>query len=269
MPKAKKTAKRKAPIKLTKRRPSIGDAMINGLKEIQKSGSKKSRQSHSSEPYLKLAAAIMQKTPEEPKTEISVRSVYHDGQFLPALCFRLTTSKTVPCIAGDRMGINLFEIDALTHDKAEIVMHGPESLRIPYPTDRFLAIMNKLVANGAMISSEALAALQRALHPFPVARPHALASAAAAASTGPAAMPRPVPENAPGKPVQPPASRLTPNRTDGKALIYELSRESSLPPEKVRAKLRASGLRAPYVDPVACRAAMKVPDAPKQPRKKK
>lgn len=208
--------------------------------------------------------------PEEPKTEVSVRNVYYDGHFIPALCFRVVGAKRVPCIAGDRNdGVRLFELDAIAHDKSDPVLHGPQSLRVPYPVDRFLAFMNKLVADGAAVTADALAALQRALYPFPVARPHALSSAPDAREPLPATVAPPVRENAPGKPVQPPVAKLSPQRTDGKQLIYDLSREFGLPVEKVRAKLRASGMRAPYVDPVACRKAMRVLDPPKKARKKK
>lgn len=296
MAKAKPKTKRKAPKKLTKtvRRPDRAGPQVRtkagkyveknreGFKpaplepnkewerEIEEKIGRK-RQPHSSEPYLNLAAAIMQKpiSPPEEKKEISVRSIYYDGQHLPALCFR-TQRNLVPCLCGNHIeGIRLFDIDLATHDRAALVMHGPSGLRTPYPVDRFLAHMNKLVADGAPISDGALQALGRALHPFPVARPHAIAAATDAADRLPATGRRPDAENAPTKPVQPPVARLTPNRTDGKELIRELSRVSGLPPEKVRAKLRASGLRAPYTDPAACRKAMAVPDEPKQPRKKK
>lgn len=272
MKKAKTKAKRKAPIKLTKSRPP------KKLSELQRDEAAKRNAKAIKKGWGKLPGseiekaeqiAELKKMAEPPKTEISVRSVYHDGQFLPALCFRSVDKKIVPCLAGDRMGINLFEIDVISHDKSALVMHGPESLRVPYSTDRFLAFMNKLVADGAAISTDALAAMQRALYPFPVARPHAVPARYPHDASGPATDARPDPVNAPGKPVRSAATHTGPQRTDGKELIRELSRVSGLPPEKVRAKLRASGLRAPYVDPVACREAMKVPDEVKKPRKKK
>jgi hypothetical protein len=261
MAKAKTKAKRKAPKKLTKRNKPTE------LAPLSKATSKKKRQAHSSEPYLNLAAAIMQKPIPEEKTEVSVRDVYHDGQFLPALCFRKHGQPQVPALCGDQIsGIRLFHIDVPTHDKSAPTMHGPSGLRAPYPVERFLAHMNKLAADGAPIASDALQQLARALHPFPVARPHAIAAPPDAAERLPATGRRPDAANAPSAAVRSPNGA---NRTDGKELIRELSRVSGLPPEKVRAKLRASGLRAPYVDPDACRKAMAVPDEPKKPRKKK
>ncbi len=253
----KKTkVKRKAPIKLTK---PIRNDYIRRMSEIIKLA-----------PLSATIKKFAEEKWEEPKTEITVRNVYHDGQYLPALCFRETganASKIVACLAGDRIeGIRVFSIDPIAHDKAAVVMHGPGEMRVPYPIERFLAFMNKLASDGAPVTGEALQAMQRALYPFPVARPHALASATAAPEPRPATDARPGPQNAPSEPVR---KRSGANRTDGKQLIYELSREFGLPPEKVRAKLRASGLRAPYTNPDSCRKAMFIPDKPKKPRKRK
>lgn len=248
MAKVKPTAKRKAPKKLTKR---VTQTEVYRVKSIEPP------------------------KPEPPKVEISVRNVYHDGQYLPALCFRNSLESIVPAISGDRMGIKLFSVSTHAHDKAAPVLHGPSGFQVAYPVERFLAHMNKLVSDGATITADALEAMRRLLHPFPVALPHALQAAADVAERLAVAIPRPVAENAPSEAVRklPSGPRAVsgskPNRTDGKQLIYELSRESGLPPEKVRAKLRLSGLSAPYTDPISCRKAMKVPDVPKKPRKKK
>jgi hypothetical protein len=265
------------------------------------------RKSHSSEPYLKLADAIMhpegrekpvkrkstvvkmtkselaeeskqQKAPvlrgvkfearyperipekppepEAPKQEISVRNVYYGGQHLPALCFRKPGAMHVPCVCGDPIeGVRKFTIPSSQHDKSPIVQHGFGAFAAPYSPERFARHMRTLAA-AAPVTPEA----RTMLLPFVPDMP-----------SGPAALPGSLtaPDAAPDDEAQPVARRIAsgtrpkapagPSRTDGKELIKRLGAAYGLPPEKIRAKLRAAGLRAPYTDEAACVAKLGKP----------
>lgn len=177
--------------------------------------------------------------PEAPKVEISVRRVYHEDQWTPALCFRYPGAPLVPAVVGDPIaGVRLIRVTGYHHDKCSLVPHGPG----PYPVPRFLARMRELAR--VAITPEARTLLlphvpDIASGPDPATLP----------PSDPAA--RPVAARAPSS-----KAPVGPSRTSGKELIRTLAEAAKLPPEKVRAKLRASGLRAPYVDEQACRKAL-------------
>lgn len=193
--------------------------------------------------------------PEAPKIEITVRSIYYDGQYLPALCFRKPGAMHVPCVAGDPVnGVRKFTVAAAQHDKSPIVQHGYGNFAAPYSPEKFAAHMRRIAA-AAPITPEA----RTMLLPYCPDMPH-----------GPAALPVAIGAGAatPDDEAQPVRSRTQPGngsrapagpaRTSGKELIRTLAAAAKLPPEKVRAKLRAAGMRAPYTDEGACRKALGV-----------
>jgi hypothetical protein len=194
--------------------------------------------------------------PEAPKMEVSVRNIYHEAQYMPALCFRKPGAMHVPCVVGDPIGgIRKFTIPAVHHDKSTVLQHGFGAFAGPYSPERFASHMRRL-ASSAAITPEARALLL----PYAPDMP-----------TGPAVA-SPDRETLGGTGIDSPdaAERATrklygarkaasgPNRTSGKELIRTLATVAKLPPEKVRAKLRAAGLRAPYTDETACRKALGV-----------
>lgn len=182
--------------------------------------------------------------PEEPKLQVSVRTVYYDGQHLPALCFRAADAKKVPCVIGDPVsGIRRIEIDVHAHDKAEPLVYGYGAMAAPYTPERFTLHMKKLAAN-APVEAAARSLLLPYAPDFPVGRQSDALAASDTETSEPSTL------SAPKKPKSGPA------RTDGKDLIRALSAELNLPPEKLRAKLRAAGLRAPYTDESAVRKAL-------------
>lgn len=208
--------------------------------------------------------------PEAPKIEVTVRTVYYDGQYLPALCFRKPGALHTPCVSGDPVnGVRKFTIPASQHDKSTILQHGYGNFAAPYTPERFAGHMKKLVTE---------------LHnpPIPV-QPEArslLLPYCPDMPAGPAALPGAIGAT-PDAEAQPVARRIAsgngsrapsgPVRTSGKELIRTLADASGLPPEKVRAKLRAAGMRAPYTDEAACRKALDVngPTKIPEPRRKK
>lgn len=285
MAKVKKVEKRSAPTKAAKRveksvpkshyregdYAKLADAIMHGIPKpskpqpppknayIEKMGkpkeakpSKKAKLVRSDKwPYVKKEEPVPKKPaePEAPKIEITVRSVYYDGQFLPALCFRKPGALHVPCVAGDPIGgIRKFTIAAPQHDKSTVLQHGYGNLAMPYTPERFAAHMKRL-AVAAPVQPEARALLL----PYAPDMPHGPATAAV---PEPDADPQPVRARMqPGNGSKAPSG---PARTGGKELIRTLAAAAGLPPEKVRAKLRASGMRAPYVDEPACRKALGV-----------
>lgn len=187
--------------------------------------------------------------PEAPKIEITVRSVYYDGQFLPALCFRKPGALHVPCVAGDSVnGVRKFTIAAPQHDKSTILQHGYGNFAMPYSAERFAAHM-KRVAVAAPVQPEARALLLPYVPDMPL-------------GPQPAELPPPEPDAQPVRARMQPGngSRAPagPSRTGGKELIRMLAAAAGFPPEKVRAKLRGAGMRAPYTDETACRKALGV-----------
>jgi hypothetical protein len=187
--------------------------------------------------------------PEAPKIEISVRSVYYDGQYLPAMCFRKPGALHVPCVAGDSVnGIRKFTIAAPQHDKSTVLQHGYGNFAMPYTPERFAAHMRR-IAGAAPITPEARALLLPYCPDMPL-------------GPSPAELPPPADEAQPVRARMQPGngSRAPsgPARTSGKELIRTLAAAAGLPPEKVRAKLRSAGMRAPYTDETACRKALGV-----------
>ncbi len=254
MAKAKKVEKRSAPKKAAKPARVVKDrddplGMKRTLREIQKSKPAK-------KPPIKVTPARYPERvpkpapePEQPKVEITVRSVYYDGQFLPALCFRKPGAMHVPCVCGDSVGgVRKFTIPATQHDKSTILQHGYGNFAAPYTPERFANHMRR-IASAAPVTPEARALLLPYCPDMP-------------SGPTPAAMPPPDDEAqpvtrriAPGNGSRAPSG---PARTSGKELIRALAAASKLPPEKVRAKLRAAGMRAPYTDETACRKALGV-----------
>lgn len=192
--------------------------------------------------------------PEPPKIEVTVRSIYYDGQFLPALCFRKPGALHVPCVCGDPInGIRKFTIAAQQHDKSTVLQHGYGNFAAPYSPERFATHMKRIAA-AAPVAPEARTMLLPYCPDIP---------------SGPA-MPLYPDQEQPSDDGTGAAVRVTrklngarkapagPSRTDGKELIRALAASAKLPPEKVRAKLRAAGMRAPYTDEAACRKALGV-----------
>lgn len=193
--------------------------------------------------------------PEAPKVEITVRSIYYDGQYLPALCFRKPGAMHVPCVAGDPVnGVRKFTVAAAQHDKSPIVQHGYGNFAAPYSPEKFAAHMRR-IAGAAPITPEA----RMMLLPYCPDMPHGPAALPVAIGAGAATpddeAPRVRVRTQPGNGSRAPAG---PARTSGKELIRTLAAVAKLPPEKVRAKLRAAGMRAPYTDENACRKALGV-----------
>lgn len=195
--------------------------------------------------------------PEEPKIEVSVRSVYYDGQFLPALCFRKPGAQHVPCVAGTTVtGVWKFTIPVSQHDRSVVLQHGFGNFAAPYSAERFAAHM-KTVATTVGIVPEARALLLPYCPDMPSGQSAQLTDtiaydAAAAAQKELSGAADRVAVTARSRPPSGPA------RTSGKELIRVLAAASGLPPEKVRAKLRAAGMRAPYTDEAGCRKALGV-----------
>jgi hypothetical protein len=196
-------------------------------------------------------APVKPPEPEAPKIEVTVRSVYYDGQFLPALCFRKPGALHVPCVAGDSVnGVRKFTIPASQHDKSTVLQHGYGAFAAPYTPERFAGHMKRVAAAAPVpVAPEARALLLPYCPDMPA---------------GPVTDAQPAPDDE----AQPVARRIAPGngsrapsgpaRTSGKELIRVLAAASKLPPEKVRAKLRAAGMRAPYTDETACRKALGV-----------
>lgn len=248
-----------------------------------------SKKSHDSKPYLKLAKIIMKgegkvrvdrkklaveheethkaiaraaarvgkpPEPEPPKIEVTVRSIYYDGQFLPALCFRTPGALHVPCVVGDSVeGIRKFTVTSMQHDKSVPIQHGQGILEKPYSAERFASHLRRIAATKP-ISPEA----RTLLLPYAPDLPAVLVSPEP--GSHPVA-PYTTSDSEPRRPIAGGlrvggAARSEPARTSGKELIRSLSVAAGLPPEKVRARLRVAGMRAPYVDAVACRKALGV-----------
>lgn len=189
--------------------------------------------------------------PEQPKIEITVRNVYYDGQFLPALCFRKPGALHVPCIAGDPVnGVRKFTIAAPQHDKSTILEHGYGNFAAPYSPERF-ALHMKRIGAAAPVQPEARTMLLPYCSDMPYGpQPELYPN-----------LEQPEPDTPAEAPRRLNGSRKAPSgpaRTSGKELIRSLAAAAKLPPEKVRAKLRAAGMRAPYTDESACRKALGV-----------
>lgn len=250
MKKAKKKVKRVAPKKDAIPKPPTMEKIVAqpGGKELAKHSQKlrvKVERSKARYPERVPKAEL-----EKPKILISVRNVYHDGQFLPALCFRSPGAMHIPCVAGDPVtGVYKFTINAVQHDKSTILQRGYGNFAAEYPPQVFADHMRRIAAT-APVTPEA----RSLLLPYAPDMP-----------TGPAGLPVPAAPDGSQPVARAIASRTGsrapasgPGRTSGKELIRALAEQSKLPPEKVRAKLRAAGLRAPYTDEAACRKALGV-----------
>lgn len=241
MKKAKKKAKRSAPLKATIAR----------------------------EPKAAVRKRNDEKLPV-PQLDVTVRTIRHEDQFVPALCFRLSTDQShATAIVGDRIGgIRAVRLSIREHDRADLTQHGHGTLAGPYPVALFARHMHTLAHNGATLTSEARELLTPLVpsplptHSPPPDDPLGIAATLRRVQT---AKPRPAvqdpdppqrPVERPKAPKTPQAALHGPSRLAGKELIRMLADEFGLPSEKVRAKLRAAGLRAPYTDEAACRKAM-------------
>jgi hypothetical protein len=258
MAKAKKVEKRSAPKKtakparMTKRaKPEIKSARYPERVPDDPLGIAKS---------LRAIQKSKPSEPEQPKMEVSVRNIYYDGQYLPALCFRKPGAMHVPCVAGDPVnGVRKFTVAASQHDKSTVLQHGYGNFAAEYTPERFASHMRRIVG-AAPITPEARALLLPYCSDMPAGpvpselpavSPADVIERAGAGGTADAyRSPRPL--NGARK------ASAGPSRTDGKELIRALAAAAKLPPEKVRAKLRAAGMRAPYTDETACRKALGV-----------
>lgn len=241
MAKVKKLVKRSAPKKAAKKDRRTTQEVV---REFENLGPKPSAVK------ARYPERVPKPPPEpEPKIEVTVRSIYHEGQYVPSLCFRKPGALHVPCVCGDPiLGVRKFTVQAMQHDKSTVLEHGYGNFSAPYTPERFAAHMRTL-AGAAPITSEARALLL----PYAPDMPSGPAGLPVPAAPGDA---QPVARAiASGSPSRAPSG---PGRTSGKELIRTLAEQSKLPPEKVRAKLRAAGLRAPYNDETACRKALGV-----------
>lgn len=199
--------------------------------------------------YPERTLAPPKPNPDAP--DVTVRTIYHDDQHLPALCFRPKTGLYAHAVIGDRVdGIRTLKISIRDHDRAELTQHGHGTLRGAYPPALFARHMHTLAHNGATVTAEARELLAP-LVPSPLPSIAPPASPPVSAANAAAAIAADVRSRVAKAPAGP-------SRTSGKELIRELATESGLPPEKVRAKLRGAGLRAPYTDADACRKALGV-----------
>lgn len=278
MAKSKKAEKRNAPKKVAKLVRKVVPKAVDEkqadrvMKKINQTGAALVKAFKKPDPPTRaekrLAARYPERLPEKPpepeppKIEVSVRNVYYDGQYLPALCFRKPGALHIPCVAGDPVnGIRKFTISAPQHDKSTVLQHGYGNFAAEYTPERFASHMRR-IAGAAPITPEARALLLPYCPDMPL---------------GPAPAELPAPVDA----AQPVTRRIAsgsgsrapsgPARTSGKELIRTLADASGLPPEKIRAKLRAAGLRAPYTDEAACRKALDLGGPAKipEPRRKK
>lgn len=240
MKKAKKPVKRSAPLKATK--PAT--VKVNRA-EIKKQNDR------THEAIARAAKATA--PPEPPKPEITVRTIYYDDQHLPALCIRPIDGLYTQAIIGDRVnGIRVVKVSVRNHDRSELTMHGAGTFREPYPVALFAKHMHTLAHNGVTIEPEARALLAPLV---PSALPAIAPPPANTLLTEPERMQRDT-EAARSITTAMRKAATGPSRTGGKELIRTLAEEYGLPPEKVRAKLRGAGLKAPYTSETECRKAM-------------
>lgn len=183
--------------------------------------------------------------------EQSVRNVFLGSGYKPALCFRGRIH--VHCVINDESRVRVVTIGLRDYDRASLVpFHGAE-----YPIERF---KRSMLAVGARKGLTARAALllrlpsgaeepeslppDDPLEPAPVAAPAPEPAKARRVLT----LPAPDPERA-AKAVGAAADRGT--------LVARLAAELKCTPQQLRVKLRAKGLRAPYLDEVKLRSVLK------------
>lgn len=186
------------------------------------------------------------KPPPPPKIDISVRTIYHDGQHLPALCFRHHEPDSAKAVIGDSIvGIRALPLGIREHD----LYHPVEYHGQPYPIQRFADTMLAYAKGGVPVTQDARALL-KPLVELPETTipdlPSHLQDVRSVIKRGERMLKEGIPV------------RMGSLRTSGKELIKELAVKTKLPPEKVRAKLRDAGLRAPYTDSAACHKALGV-----------
>jgi hypothetical protein len=204
-----------------------------------------------------------------PLLQVDVRSVYYDGQYLPGLCFHSLGTPVAQVVVGSTVeGIRHFEVNEQHYRKSDPVEHGHGIMRKPYPIELFAKHMRTLALNGVPIDDAAYGLLAPLIPDLPMpkkedtwlAADEAIEKAVVTRAARPAATPAPTLAEPAARVTVPriPARMLAPeaNRTSGKELVRELAAKAKLPPEKVRAALRAAGLRAPYTDAAACRKAL-------------
>jgi hypothetical protein len=188
---------------------------------------------------------------EETKTEVTIRNIYHDGQYAPALCIRTAGDRNVPCIFADVIsGIRVTMLSVQTHDKSEPVMfHGA-----PYPLNRHFTYLAH-TARSYPCTPEAHRILSALIPDFPPAR-----TPEEVRATGEAELnetPRPKrrkrpngatpPETGSDDEPEPEAPKTAP-KSGSPTIIGALCAELGLDPAKARAALRKAGLSAPYTD---------------------
>ena len=109
------------------RPPTMAEVVAQpGGKELAKHSQKLRKKIETAKARYPERVPKKEKEPE-PKIEVSVRSVYHDGQYLPALCFRKPGGLHVPCVCGDSvLGVRKFTIQVMQHDKSTVLQHTSE-----------------------------------------------------------------------------------------------------------------------------------------------
>jgi hypothetical protein len=191
--------------------------------------------------------------------EQSVRNIYvisgrgeeaHQS-YKPALCFR--GRKHVHCIINDETRVRVVTLDIRDYDRASLVpFHGAE-----YPIERF---KRSMLAVGARKGITARAALLLRL-PNDAEEPETLPPDEAL-DPGPTAMPAPEPAKNRRTLTVPPldpakAAKAVGAAADRGTLVARIAAELKITPQQLRVKLRAAGLRAPYLDESALRGALK------------
>lgn len=183
--------------------------------------------------------------------EQSVRNVFLESGYKPALCFR--GRKHVHCVINDETRVRVVTIQIRDYDKASLVpFHGAE-----YPIERF---KRSMLAVGQRKGITARAALLLRL-PIDAEEPETLPPDEALDGP-PAAMPAPEPAKTRRTLTLPPpdpakAAKAVGAAADRGTLVAKIAAELKLTPQQLRVKLRAAGLRAPYLDESKLRSALK------------
>lgn len=164
----------------------------------------------------------------------------------PVIGFR--DKNTATCVINDEMGVRVVEIPGRDFDKSPPLRMGEGN----YPLDRIVAQFDE-IGKRKGITFEALTLLKRAIS----------GEAPETAPETPAERPGAVPRAANGKSSYPDSPRkpktsikAAPSVARG-ALISRIAVEFKLGAAKLRAALRAEGLRAPYDNEASVREAIK------------
>jgi hypothetical protein len=161
----------------------------------------------------------------EAKIEVTVRTIHTGEQYVPALCERVAGSERVWCLYGNVVeGVQAVEISVRDHDHATESIYKGER----YPVARLQDALMQISLRG-MVHPEAVEVASRLLPGFRYQVP-------------PADDSEPIPDAS-----KQPTLEGRPNVLAGICLSLKID------PADARKRLRATGLRAPYVDVAAIR----------------